>query len=129
MNAKRFAGLFVVATLLLSTTAEAQVRVRGYTRKDGTYVAPHYRSSPDGNFSNNYSTKGNVNPYTGKPGTLTHPSNSSSYYRGEGGTAATVPVVSQTSQPIKQASNSGAWLILGAVGVGVGGYFYRLGKS
>lgn len=45
------------------------VHVRGYTRKDGTYVAPHERSAPDSSKANNWSTKGNVNPYTGKPGT------------------------------------------------------------
>jgi len=43
--------------------------VRGHTRRDGTYVAPHHRTNPDGNRSNNWSTKGNQNPYTGKPGT------------------------------------------------------------
>ena len=42
--------------------------VRGHTRKDGTYVQPHFRSAPDGNL-NNWSTQGNVNPYTGKEGT------------------------------------------------------------
>lgn len=45
------------------------VHVRGYYRKDGTYVAPHYRTAPDSSRSNNYSHKGNVNPYTGKRGT------------------------------------------------------------
>jgi hypothetical protein len=45
---------------------DAQVRVRGYVRRDGTYVPPHVRSSPDGNPSNNWSYPGNVNPYTGK---------------------------------------------------------------
>lgn len=49
------------------------VRVRGYTRKDGTWVPPHHRSAPDGRFSNNWSTAGNVNPYTGELGTLTTP--------------------------------------------------------
>lgn len=49
--------------------AFAQVRVEGYYRKDGTYVAPHYRSSPNSSKSDNYSTKGNYNPYTGKKGT------------------------------------------------------------
>jgi hypothetical protein len=44
------------------------VKVRGYIRKDGTYVPPHYRTSPDGSKANNWSTKGNVNPFTGKPG-------------------------------------------------------------
>lgn len=28
------------------TSANKSVHVRGYTRKDGTYVAPHYRSAP-----------------------------------------------------------------------------------
>ena len=60
------------ALLLFSLTVSdlfAAVRVRGFTRKDGTYVQPHYRSSPDSSFYNNWSTKGNVNPYTGKSGT------------------------------------------------------------
>jgi len=42
------------------------VYVRGYRRKDGTYVRPHYRSRPDGNPYNNFSFPGNKNPYTGK---------------------------------------------------------------
>jgi len=42
--------------------------VRGYNRRDGTYVAPHYRSQQDSIKSNNWSYKGNVNPYTGKRG-------------------------------------------------------------
>jgi hypothetical protein len=41
--------------------------VKGYTRKDGTYVQPHYRSNPDGNKWNNYgpskSYPDRVNPY------------------------------------------------------------------
>jgi Bacterial SH3 domain len=53
------------------------VHVRGYYRKDGTYVAPHERSAPDGDFNNNWSTKGNVNPYTGREGTRVTPPNSS----------------------------------------------------
>ncbi len=42
--------------------------VRGYFRKDGTYVQPHKRSSPDSSLSNNWSSKGNINPHTGKKG-------------------------------------------------------------
>ncbi|MFA6280231.1 MAG: hypothetical protein WC612_05520 [Bdellovibrionales bacterium] len=30
------------------------VYVNGYSRQDGTYVEPHYRSAPDGNPYNNY---------------------------------------------------------------------------
>jgi len=43
--------------------------VRGYTKKNGTRVAPHKRTTSDGTDGNNWSTKGNINPYTGKPGT------------------------------------------------------------
>lgn len=46
------------------------VAVQGYCRGNGTYVAPHYRTAPDGNPYNNWSTVGNVNPYTGKAGTV-----------------------------------------------------------
>src|SRR6188768_1527278 len=51
------------------SAADAQVRVKGYFRKNGTYVQPHYRSAPDGNPYNNYSYPGNLNPYTGEVAT------------------------------------------------------------
>src|ERR1700741_3131743 len=47
----------------------AAVDVRGYLRKDGTYVAPHKRTTPDSSFDDNWTSVGNVNPYTGKGGT------------------------------------------------------------
>lgn len=43
--------------------------VRGYTKKDGTYVQGHYRTKPNSTANDNYSTRGNVNPYTGESGT------------------------------------------------------------
>ena len=55
--------------LLLSFNSNSAVHVKGYFKKNGTYVAPHYRSNPDNNIYNNWSVKGNVNPYTGKEGT------------------------------------------------------------
>ena len=60
----------VVVILLLSITASSAFagRVKGYIRKDGTYVPQHQRSAPDSSKLNNYSTEGNVNPYTGKAG-------------------------------------------------------------
>ena len=45
------------------------VYVNGYTRSDGTRVEGHYRSAPNSTKSDNWSTKGNTNPYTGKKGT------------------------------------------------------------
>src|SRR5439155_18849094 len=47
-------------------SAGGAVHVRGYFRKDGTYVSPHVRSYPDGIPYNNYSFPGNYNPNTGK---------------------------------------------------------------
>jgi hypothetical protein len=43
--------------------------VNGYVKKDGTYVAPHDKSTPDHTKNNNWDTKGNYNPETGKAGT------------------------------------------------------------
>ncbi|MDN4073338.1 hypothetical protein [Fictibacillus terranigra] len=63
----------VVAIFCGSTQVFADVHVSGYFRKDGTYVQPHFRSDPDGNFSNNFSTYGNMNPYTGELGTKRFP--------------------------------------------------------
>jgi hypothetical protein len=62
--------LLGLAALLSTTAVSAQVYVHGYTTKSGTYVAPHYRSAPDNNSYNNWSAAGNVNPYTGRVGTI-----------------------------------------------------------
>lgn len=63
--------LAAVAVILFASTAIARdTAVRGYTRSDGTYVAPHYRSAPNSSRMDNYSTQGNINPYTGNAGTV-----------------------------------------------------------
>lgn len=61
--------LFAAVAANLPSAVSAQVHVGDYTKSDGTYVAPHYRSSPDNSTINNYSSRGNVNPYTGRLGT------------------------------------------------------------
>lgn len=61
--------LLAAGLLLPSFAAEADQYVRGYTKKDGTYVQPHYRSSPNKSYNDNWSVRGNTNPYTGVPGT------------------------------------------------------------
>lgn len=64
--------LGVVSMLVLGTFSIVSARtvsVKGYTRKStGTYVMPSYRTSPNRTKSDNYSTKGNYNPYSGKLG-------------------------------------------------------------
>ncbi len=63
----------IVAALFLSVAfvgeAFADTYVRGYYRRDGTYVQPHYRSSPNKSYNDNWSVRPNVNPYTGQRGT------------------------------------------------------------
>lgn len=58
----------IFAILLLPSIVVADQYVRGYTRKDGTYVEGHYRSSPNKFKFDNYSSHGNTNPYNGKKG-------------------------------------------------------------
>jgi hypothetical protein len=65
--------VFLFVLLNMSSQAYADVFVKGYFRKDGTYVKPHFRSNPDGLFFNNFSTYGNINPYTGAIGTKRYP--------------------------------------------------------
>lgn len=43
--------------------------ISGYTKSNGTYVAPSHATNPNGTKADNWSTKGNVNPDTGKVGT------------------------------------------------------------
>lgn len=47
----------------------SSVHVSGHVTKAGTYVAPSYRTAPNRTKVDNWSSKPNVNPYTGKAGT------------------------------------------------------------
>lgn len=59
----------LAATLAFPAFAAKNVNVRGHVTKQGTYVAPSVRTAPNRTKIDNYSTKGNVNPMTGKEGT------------------------------------------------------------
>lgn len=65
---------FAIAATIAAITAagpnvaHADEYVSGYYRSNGTYVQPYMRSSPDNSVYNNYSYKGNLNPYTGQVG-------------------------------------------------------------
>ncbi len=52
-----------------SKSASGSHSVKGHTKKNGTYVPAHRQTNPDGSKRNNYSSKGNINPNTGKEGT------------------------------------------------------------
>ena len=66
---KKIIVLTLMALSFGATELQAQTYVGGYTKDNGTYVQPHYRSTPNSTTLDNYSTKGNTNPYTGKKGT------------------------------------------------------------
>lgn len=69
---KRLFLLVVVLCLGFSGLAigKSSTRVKSHTTKKGTYVPSHRRTNPDKSKNNNWSTKGNVNPNTGKKGTV-----------------------------------------------------------
>jgi len=56
---------FVIYSQQKSST---DVYVKEYVRKDGTKVRAHHRSAPNSTKNDNFSTRGNTNPYTGKKG-------------------------------------------------------------
>jgi hypothetical protein len=67
-------ALVVLSAVLVSVPAFARGHggrhsVRGHVTKRGAYVAPSHATNPNGTKVDNYSTQGNVNPYTGKEGT------------------------------------------------------------
>jgi hypothetical protein len=66
---KIFTLALVMVIYMIAPVTMGDVYVEGYYRNDGTYVEPHWRSDPDGDISNNWSTYPNVNPHTNQIGT------------------------------------------------------------
>jgi antitoxin component YwqK of YwqJK toxin-antitoxin module len=62
---------------LLAQTNPNHVWVNGYYRSDGTHVQGYYRTAPNNTNRDNFSTKGNINPYTGKSGWIEQDNNRS----------------------------------------------------
>jgi hypothetical protein len=63
-------SLFAILLLGFTSVEAKTVSVKGYFKPSTMkYVAPSYRTSPNKTKLDNYSTKGNYNPYTGKSGT------------------------------------------------------------
>jgi hypothetical protein len=73
--------ILAAGILALSTAAHGQYYVygsgsnsssharSGYTTQSGTYVAPSHATNPNNTQMDNYTTRGNVNPYRGAVGT------------------------------------------------------------
>lgn len=81
------ATLFIVANYAV----KAQTYVGGYYKSNGTYVNPYVKSNIDRTNHNNYSTRGNYNPYTGSWGTRARDYSSGAYNYGSGNSIYTGP--------------------------------------
>ena len=58
-----------LALACATVMAQGSHSTKGYVKKDGTCVAPSYDTNPNATKVDNYSSKGNFNPATGKEGT------------------------------------------------------------
>src|SRR3569623_970895 len=52
-----------------SSSSGGSHSIRRYVKKSGTFVAPSHATNPNQSKLDNWSTRGNVNPHTGKVGT------------------------------------------------------------
>lgn len=72
MLKKRIGIIALLALSAVSVFAKGgPVHVRAHTAKKGVQVKAHQRSAPNKTQVDNYGSKGNVNPRTGKVGTKT----------------------------------------------------------
>ena len=65
---KTLTAILLISLISFSFGTLADQSVRGYIKRDGTYVAPSMRSNPNNYKFDNYSSQGKYNPYTGQPG-------------------------------------------------------------
>jgi hypothetical protein len=74
-TAPRHARKTITAAKKTAATTRASSRsvrtVKAYIKKNGTPVQTYKRTASNSTQKDNFSTKGNVNPYTGKKGTKT----------------------------------------------------------
>ena len=68
---RKIAIIFFILSNLISfgqSKSSSDVYLNGYVRKDGTVVPGYYRTAPNSTLNDNFSTKGNTNPYNQKKG-------------------------------------------------------------
>lgn len=65
---KKIMPILLISLLLMTSTVFGITHVKSYVTKRGTYVAPHYKTTSNRTKIDNWSTKGNTNPFTGKKG-------------------------------------------------------------
>ena len=60
---------FILVVMLVVSNLYGSVYVKGHVNKSGKYVKSHHKSSSNKMKQDNWSSKGQVNPYTGEKGT------------------------------------------------------------
>jgi hypothetical protein len=63
----------LLVSIISFATAQAnknEIYVQGYSKSNGTHVEGHWRTAPNNTINDNYGTYPNVNPHTGKVGTI-----------------------------------------------------------
>lgn len=98
--------ILIIVSIIITHNLYSQVRVSGYYRKNGTYVQPHYRSSPNSNPYDNYSYPGNTNPYTGKTSTGNPDTYLDNYYNRDNNTKSIISNPNTTKSNSYNNSNS-----------------------
>lgn len=88
-NAQGYYGYGSRSNSYGSSTSSSVRYQRGYTRSDGTYVQGHYKTNTNSTNHDNYSTRGNVNSYTGTSGSRARDYSTSAYNYGAGHTIHT----------------------------------------
>ena len=75
---------FVIQAILglnaFCQTNNSHTYVRPFFKKDGTFVEGYWRTSPNNTNRDNFSTKGNENPYNGKIGWIEPDNNNLNTY-------------------------------------------------
>lgn len=110
-------GLFAFVIQGKSQVNPSNIYVPGYTRSDGTHINGYYKTTPNSSNRDNYTTKPNVNPYTGKAGTI-NPDNkplttNSSYSTTPAYTAPAYSSPSYPSSGVSTGSRGGQYYING----------------
>jgi hypothetical protein len=85
--------LFILAFVFtcVLTYAQSQTYIKGYTKKDGTYVQGHFRQTPNSTNHDNWSTTQKINPHTNENGSRAKDYSSQANNYGAGQTIYTGP--------------------------------------
>ena len=89
-NKEQYGNSYSTPSYNYGTNSEVRYQ-SGYTKDNGTYVAPHYKTKSNNTNLDNFSTEGNYNYYNGTNGTKAQDYSNDAYNYGSGQTIQTGP--------------------------------------